>query len=489
MDKYSILKEKFGYNSFRDGQEEIIDGVMDVSKIGVLTVAPTSFGKSLCFQIPALLFGGLNIVISPLISLMQDQVKALKAKGIQAEFYNSTLSEPEKEAVINQLQLGTIELLYVAPERFEDTAFVNILERCNVSLFAVDEAHCVSQYGDFRPSYRKIRRAIEAVNPKQVVALTATATKRTQQDISAQLGFTSPRKFIKGFYRDNLHIEIVQCANGTIFDSIIEDLEEHHRKGETTGIVYTNTRKDAEALGAILNGDDYGIKSLIYHGGMKDEERKQILDEWLKNGGNIIATNSLGMGVDVPNIRYILLAGMTGSIEDFAQQIGRAGRDGNISSCIMYVNMKKDLWLQNFFINTTCPPSYTVKKFWEWINDAAKKKSKIEMTQEKMEYLSGIEKGTVGGCMGVLKAAGLVDSIEKGVYEVNHFDNPDEAPINYQFLEQKRKIKTDKLDEMKKYVNNDRKCRQLMMLDYFDDTSRIEPCHNCDICKRNNKRK
>jgi ATP-dependent DNA helicase RecQ len=476
--KHEILKDKFGFDSFRPGQEEIIDAVMDTSQKGILVVMATGGGKSLLYQVPSLLFGGLNIVISPLISLMQDQVQALQSKGIRAEFYNSALSEEEKRRIVSELNFGIIELLYISPERFEDENFIQVLSSCDVSLFAIDEVHCVSMYGDFRPAYRRLKKAIAAVKPKQVIALTATATQRTQHDICLQLGFDVPRKFIRGFYRDNLAMEIIQCDD--VFNRVIDEVCYFQEKGDTTGIVYTGTRKDAEALGEILKAQ--GIKTFVYHAGLGDKDRKEIQEEWIKNGGNIIATNSLGMGVDVPNIRYVFHTGMTGSIEDYAQQIGRGGRDGLKSFCKLFTNVRKDLWLQNFFIDTSCPPSATVRKFWEWLNEQAEDNENIEMTQEKMAHKSGIESSLVGGCMSVLKAAGLTDTVGRGKYLVTHHRNPDDAPINYKALEDKRKIKTEKLKEMLGFVNNTKQCRMLMMMDYFNDKSRTQKCGKCDIC-------
>jgi superfamily II DNA helicase RecQ len=334
-------------------------------------------------------------------------------------------------------------------------------------------------YGDFRPAYRRLKKAIATIKPKQVVALTATATKRTQQDICDQLGFVNPRKFIRGFYRDNLAMEIVQCDD--VFNRVIDEVCYFQEKGDTTGIVYSGTRKDAEALGQILN-EDHGIKTLVYHAGLGDKERKEIFEEWTKNGGNIIATSAMGMGVDVPNIRYVINTGMTGSIEDYAQMIGRAGRDGIKSFCKLYTNVRKDLWLQNFFIDTNCPPVETLKKFWSWLNALAGKNEIIEMTQEKMADRAGIEGSLVSGCMGVLKSSGISDTISRGKYSVTHYKNPNDAPINYKALEEKRKIKTEKLKDMTKFVNNTYKCRQLAMMEYFDDTTRTKPCGKCDNC-------
>lgn len=488
MNKHEILKQKFGFDSFRAGQEEIIDAVMDVSQTGVLIVMPTGGGKSLLYQIPALLFGGLNIVISPLISLMQDQVQALKDKGIRAEFYNSSLTDEEKRRIVSELNFGIIEILYIAPERFEDENFIRILANSDVSLFAIDEVHCVSMYGDFRPAYRRLKKAIQAINPKQVIALTATATQRTQIDICLQLGFNVPRKFIRGFYRDNLVLDIVKCNSDDIFNRIIDEVCYYKEQGYETGIVYTGTRKDAEFLGEILNGEEYNIPTKVYHAGLTDKQRKEVLEDWIKNGGNIIATTSLGMGVDKPDIRYVIHAGLTGSIEDYAQQIGRGGRDGLPAFCKLFVNMKKDLWLQNFFIDTNCPEGETVRKFWEWLNGKSAKDDQVDLTQEQMARISGTPSSQVGGCISVLKSAGLIETIGKGKYLVTHHKNPGDANINYTALEEKRKIKVGKLKDMIYFVNNNKQCRQLMMMDYFDDKSRTAACNKCDVCLANNKK-
>jgi ATP-dependent DNA helicase RecQ len=486
MDKFTVLKEKFGFDSFRPGQEEIIDAIMDTSRKGVLIVASTGFGKSILFQVPALLFGGLNVVISPLISLMQDQVQALQAKGIRAEFYNSALSEEEKRRIVSELNFGIIELLYIAPERFEDENFIQVLSSCDVSLFAIDEVHCISQYGDFRPAYRRLKKAIATVNPKQVVALTATATARTQEDICIQLGLETPRKFIRGFYRDNLAISVTQCTD--IFDRVVDEVLYYQEIGHHTGIVYCSTRKDVDFLGELFN-EKYCIKTKIYHAGLSDKERKEVQEEWITNGGNIVATSAMGMGIDLPNIRYVIHTGMTGSIEDQSQQWGRSGRDFLPSFCKLFTNVRKDIWLQNFFINMTTPPPESVKNFWEWINGLAAKNDLIHMTQEKMGEKSGVDPSHISGCISVLKASGLVELVAKGKYTVNHHSNPLTANINYQLLKEKRKIKLEKLDDMIKFINNDKECRQLQLLKYFDDKSRSIPCGSCDVCIKQNKNK
>lgn len=479
MDKLEVLA-RFGYKTFRSGQEKIIDAALDLSIKGVLVVMPTGGGKSLCFQVPSLVMGGLSVVVSPLISLMKDQVDTLKRKGINAEFYNSSLTKKEKEGVLNSLNLGIVELLYVAPERFDDDDFVNILRVSHIDIFAVDESHCISSHGhDFRPSYRRLKSVIEVVKPKQVLALTATATTRVQSDICEQLGIPLAKKFICGFFRDNLAIKIRET------DSPVEDVvnlvSKYHKKGIETGIVYTGTKAAAEQIAEELN-TYYHTPTSYYHAGLPGDERSKIQDNWFKNGGHIVATCAFGMGIDKPDVRYVIHSSMPGNLEAWYQEIGRAGRDGLLSTCRMFTNFNADYRLQMFFINISCPPPETVEEFWLWLNEQAKGSHLITMTQKEMAKKSDIDPQFISGCLAILRNTGLVSNGKKGEYMVVHMSEPKKAKINYDMLREKRQAKKDRLQEMISFMRDDQNCRLLNVLRYFGDTTRTERCGKCDFC-------
>jgi ATP-dependent DNA helicase RecQ len=480
MDKYEILKNVFGHQSFRPNQEEIIDASLDFRNKGVLVVMPTSAGKSLVFQLPSLMLGKLNIVISPLISLMKDQVDALKNKGIKVELYNSSLSDKEKEGVLNSIQFDMVDLLYVSPERFDDENFLGFLKTVDIQLFAVDEAHSISSWSDFRPAYRRLKRAIDILKPKQVMALTATATPRVQDDICEQLGIPHAKRFINGFFRDNLSIKIEESGSDRVAD-VVNQVSIYHKNGIKTGIVYTGTKTAAETIAGELN-EYYHVPATFYHAGLSAKERTTIQDAWTKNGGHIVATCAYGMGIDKPDVRYVIHANMPSNLESWYQEIGRAGRDGDLSVCRMYTHFSADYRLQMFFINLTCPEPDTVRQFWHWLNNKAKINGIITMSQKDMAIKADIEPECVSGCISVLKHAGVVISGKKTEYIVTHLADPDKANINYPLLEAKRKAKKDRLNDMINFINDKNHCRLLNVLKYFGDRSRKDGCGKCDFC-------
>jgi ATP-dependent DNA helicase RecQ len=480
--KQEVLSEVFGYSTFRKGQSDIIDAAIDPSVKGVLVILPTSGGKSLCYQIPSLMYEeGISIVVSPLISLMKDQVDALRKKGVAARFYNSELTSKEKEEILNELNFDVIKILYISPERFDDDDFITVLRNNQINIFAVDEAHAVSMWGhDFRPSYRRLKRAIKVLSPKQVIALTATASSRVQTDICEQLGILEAKKFIYGFFRDNLSIKIKE-SDGNRLDDVSLQVYDYFNKGITTGIVYTGTRANAEYLSKSLNGE-YAVPATFYHAGMKTDERTKVQDDWFEYGGIIIATNSFGMGIDKSDVRFVIHSTMPSDIESWYQEIGRAGRDGNLSVCKMYIDYPQDLRLQNFFINMSCPEPEKVKEFWSWINMEAKKDPYITMTQKEMAKESRIDEENISGCISALRSSGLIKSEKRGVYIIEHQPDGGMHRINIEAIAQKRKLKKDKLYEMKRFTENRNRCRLLQVLDYFGDKSRTEPCGKCDVC-------
>ncbi len=341
-----ILQKYYGYNSFKEGQYEIISNIL--RKEDTLCIMPTGGGKSVCYQIPAVIFNGITIVISPLISLMKDQVDSINHIGISAAYINSTQSLDEIKDIINLCYEGKIKLLYIAPERLESEYFNKMLRRLNVSQVAVDEAHCVSMWGhDFRKSYRYILPFINSLRIRPVVtAFTATATKEVRKDILYLLGLINPYTYLGSFDRENLAISIHKEEDKLEF--VKDYLREHE---EESGIVYCATRKEVDALYYYLK--ERGIFSAKYHGGLKDEEKNYYQDEFLKDNLNVmIATNAFGMGIDKSNVRYILHFSLCKNVESYYQEIGRGGRDGEKTECHLLFN-RDDIRTLEYLIYTT----------------------------------------------------------------------------------------------------------------------------------------
>jgi len=324
-----ILNKYYGYQEFRKGQEEIITSILKGED--VLAIMPTGGGKSLCYQIPALILDGISIVISPLISLMKDQVDTIKAMGIEACFINSSLSTTEFNEIIRDIEKGKYKIVYIAPERLESYEFLNAITQNRISQVAIDEAHCVSSWGhDFRSSYRRIKVFIESLEVRPIVtAFTATATKEVKEDIIKLLGLQKPKLYLTGFDRENLFVNIVKGEDKRRY--ILKYIKENIND---SGIIYAATRKEVDSLEEYLKKK--GIETLTYHAGLKDEVRLKNQEDFINDKVNVmIATNAFGMGIDKPNIRYVIHHNMPKNIESYYQEIGRAGRDGEDSECIM----------------------------------------------------------------------------------------------------------------------------------------------------------
>lgn len=325
----TLLKKYFGYDSFKECQKEIIESI--ISGNDVLAVMPTGAGKSLCYQIPSLIFDGVTIVVSPLISLMQDQVKGLNDSGIRSAYINSSLSDRQITVALDRAASGEYKLIYAAPERLESSAFLDFAENTNISMIAVDEAHCISQWGqDFRPSYLKIADFIKALKRRPVIgAFTATATPEVKDDICCILGLNGPDIYVTGFDRPNLYFEVDHVKDKTRF--VKEYIDAHPNE---SGIIYCATRKGTDELyDSLISG---GIKAAKYHAGMNNEERKINQDHFINDELPIIAaTNAFGMGIDKSNVRFVIHYNMPQSMENYYQEAGRAGRDGEPASCIL----------------------------------------------------------------------------------------------------------------------------------------------------------
>ena len=345
MDAKETLKVYFGYDSFRDGQESIINAIL--AGRDVLAIMPTGAGKSICYQVPALMLPGITIVISPLISLMQDQVKALNEAGIHAAFINSSLSELQISKALRLASEGTYKILYVAPERLESREFADFAARADISMVTVDETHCISQWGqDFRPSYLKIVDFVDRLSTRPIIsAFTATATEEVKNDIACILKLKNPNVVVTGFDRENLYY-IVESTKRK--DDFVVDYVEKHR--QDSGIIYCATRKNVDAIHELLFKK--GVPVAKYHAGIDNETRKKNQDDFIYDRTPVIvATNAFGMGIDKSNVRYVIHYNMPQSMENYYQEAGRAGRDGEPSQCILLFSAQ-DIRINKFLLES-----------------------------------------------------------------------------------------------------------------------------------------
>jgi ATP-dependent DNA helicase RecQ len=397
-----LLKHHWGYDTFRPGQEKAIGAVMQ-GKSSVV-IMPTGGGKSLCFQLPALALEGVTIVISPLIALMKDQVDSLIKIGTPATFINSSISLSETSSRLEDVKSGVYKLLYIAPERFYNKEFTQALKELKVALFAIDEAHCISQWGhDFRPSYIKLGEVINRLGNPPVMALTATATPEVKEDIIKQLGLNNPELIITGFARPNLQFGIIH-ANEARKPQFVLDAVTSVPEG--IGIVYVGTRQRVDNLTQYLIEND--IEALSYHAGIDTEDRKWIQQSFMNNKARVIvATNAFGLGIDKSDVRFVIHYDMPGTIEAYYQEAGRAGRDGKPSFCLLLYN-SRDRALHEFFIKGDNPPAFLVREIYDLLLSYESDTVLITYA-EIMENLSdSVPDMAIGTCLKILEKEGYI---------------------------------------------------------------------------------
>ncbi len=472
------LKKFFNYDSFRGEQEKIINTLIQENK-HCLVLMPTGAGKSLCYQVPALMFDGGTIVISPLIALMQDQVDALKKKNIPAEFINSTVNPEQRKERLQKFIDGKIKLLYVTPERFRKQEFINEIHKTKIDLLAVDEAHCISEWGhDFRPDYSRIYEFRNLIGNPLTIALTATATPEVQNDIIAKLGFTKNqiKVFHQGIQRPNLRLEAIEVYDEKVsLNKILEVIKNYNG----SGIIYFSLIKTLEKYSQKL--EDKGIKHKIYHGKLAPSFRKKTQREFIEGKENLIlATNAFGMGIDKPDIRFVIHAEVPSSIEAYYQEIGRAGRDNKPSLCLLIYN-PQDLYTQMEFIKWANPDADFYSRIYDLIQTKNEEVNNygVEFLREELSWKNKYD-------FRVETALAMLDryGVTEGYIETKNLTIISELQFelsNDDFLKEKLKKDNLKLLSVVQYFRTE-KCRRVFISEYFGFHDEKD-CGNCDVCK------
>lgn len=483
---HHLLHRHFGFHEFLEGQEPVIEAI--VGGQDALVIMPTGGGKSLCYQLPAMFLDGITVVVSPLIALMKDQVDSMVEKRIPATFINSSLSQSEMDDRIGRMKRGEYRLLYVAPERFKSERFVQALAPLSIALFAIDEAHCISQWGhDFRPDYLRLKWVLKDLGQPQVAALTATATPEVRDDIIEQLalgkfGRQPPQVFVSGFARHNLTLAVTHTKNRAeklehIFDTI------HEMK---TGIVYCATRKNVERVYEELAAKR--LSAIYYHGGMSEEQRTKAQDKFM--GGQCpvaVATNAFGMGVDRADLRFVAHYDIPGSVEAYYQEAGRAGRDGEPARCELLFNYA-DVKTQEFFIEGANPTREIIAGLHQALLRLCKR-GPIEMPMSEIaEHVKAAKNDmAVGSALYLLERAGFIarDYRQGSRTYTTRLIEPvkslDDLAIDFERLDAKHARDQAKLRRMIDYVDH-YGCRHGYILDYFGETDAPGRCSACDNC-------
>ena len=475
------LKEYFGFDGFLDAQDKVVDRI--IKGEDGLVVMPTGGGKSLCYQLPALCLDGVTLVVSPLIALMKDQVDALVEKGIAATMINSSLSHSEQQQRISNMRRGEYKLVYIAPERFRSESFMRAMDEVNIALFAVDEAHCLSQWGhDFRPDYMRLGVALTRMGKPQCIALTATATAVVRKDILDVLQLNEPFEMVSGFARPNLSLSISATEKHSLKYKRIREII----KDNKTGIIYCATRKRVDEVAETMA--DWGISCVAYHGGMSDEQRVKTQNEFISKRADVaIATNAFGMGIDRSDVRFVIHFEVPGSVEAYYQEAGRAGRDGEASVCELFFNYA-DTRTQEFFIEGVNPGYADICNIYQYLLNEANTEFELSKTIDEIKEGANIKNGmAVGSALSVLAKNGLIERFDiagsrsKGTRLLQPNILTSQIPINRAALEEKDRRDREKLNSMIEMCYS-RQCRQQWIMDYFGEENPAL-CGKCDVCE------
>lgn len=475
------LREIFGFEDFLDGQEEVIAEIL-AGRDGSV-VMPTGGGKSLCYQLPGLCRSGVTLVVSPLIALMKDQVDALQERGVPATLINSSLSWPEQKERLHGMQNGAYQLVYIAPERFRAASFMQALQDVTIEMVAIDEAHCLSQWGhDFRPDYLRLGRALETMGRPQCVALTATATPVVRRDIREVLKLRDPFESVSGFERPNLSFTITPVEKvAQKYGRLKKVLEQ-----QKTGIVYCATRKKVEEVAETIHS--WGFKGVAYHGGMSDREREQVQNRFISREADIaVATNAFGMGIDRSDVRFVVHFEIPGSVEAYYQEAGRAGRDGEASVCELLFNYA-DTRTQEFFIDGVNPGAGMIRDVYRFFLSDADENYECHRSLDEIKEAIGVRNGmAVGAALGVLLRGRWIERFEvpgtrtKGTRLLRPELSASDLELDEAALEEKERRDREKLEKMVQlcYANT---CRQQWVLEYFGEEN-APICGSCDVCR------
>jgi ATP-dependent DNA helicase RecQ len=478
MDLESVLQSAFGLPGFRPGQREVVESVL--AGRPTVAVMPTGAGKSLCYQLPAVMSGGTALVVSPLIALMKDQVDALQARGIPAAAITSAQGASERAALLDDLAAGRLRLVYVAPERFRSARFDERLEAIapQLSLLAIDEAHCISEWGhDFRPDYRRLGEIVARWRPPRLVALTATATAEVRRDIVDHLGLSEPAVFVRGFDRPNLRFAVQRVAGSA--EKIAALLGRVTPSAGST-LVYAATRKNAETYADALVRA--GLAAGVYHAGLPDEQRHRVQDRFMADELSVVvATNAFGMGVDKADVRLVVHADLPRSPEAYYQEAGRAGRDGAPADCVLLFQ-PSDVRVQEFLIEGSCPSAELLRALWKAIRDDPRRGEDLRRVRSLLP--SSPSDFAVQSATRLLIKAGYLRDEDGVLVAARPQEGGSFAPLDAGGLGQRAEAERAKLRAMVSYAYG-ASCRRRHLLGWFgdEDARRIVRCHRCDVCE------